>query len=72
MSAELNEVQKQVLDECVKKIGEHFDAFVLIAEVQGEGGSDVYSTHAGGYFTAIGLLAHAQNSYLNGKGDMGE
>ncbi len=67
----MTEAQINILKEVHEKLGEHFDAFVLVALIDkpvptGGTHADVNVSHAGGYYNAIGLLEAAKKHYLDG------
>jgi len=59
----MNEAQQQALNECSEKLGEHFDAFVLVVTVEKDGNSPAFTSHQGGFHAAMGLLYDALDSY---------
>lgn len=66
----MTEIQQQILDECCEKLGEHFDAFVLVLNIEKDGQNPSYTSHHGGFHTAMGLLYDALDSYASRR--MGE
>lgn len=64
----MTNAQESVLKEVHSKLAEHFDVFVLITQVEADGGKneDLHGTHSGGYHAAIGLLEAGKHYYLMG------
>jgi hypothetical protein len=73
----MTDAQQKCLDECHARLGEHFDAFVVVTSTEVGNGADIRISHGGGFHAALGLLSDAQNFYLQrafatGKGPASE
>jgi hypothetical protein len=69
---ELSAAQRACIDEVFEKLGEHFETFALVVEVDDEDGhTDAHLSYSG-FFSALGLLTIAQHRLRSFTGEEDE